>query len=252
MTMDDMRNYRVSWPQPLVARYSGADVHTVGLPAYGGAHVHQALNLMDLMDVRAYGHYAGSPEALFRLIQACTALRTRSFWAMESVEVPGVDLTLAARATRASAVALWEAARQGRIPDALVPPVTPAGGAGGRQSGWSSDHHQRSAHACRSSADLRQFGRRRSSGSTGAGAPAATVPAIASLWRHQAVQHPADARAGSAVQGRWRGIPGSGVLPDSGYRNHQQPQHRIGGPTEGRAVSGGGIVQRLNDTKHFI
>lgn len=46
---------------------------------------------------------------------------------MESLEVPGVDLTLAARATRASAVSLWEAARQGRIPDALVPPVTPAG-----------------------------------------------------------------------------------------------------------------------------
>ncbi|MYB07317.1 MAG: hypothetical protein F4Y24_13280 [Gemmatimonadetes bacterium] len=127
MTMDDMRNYRVSWPEPLVARYSGVDVHTVGLPAYGGAHVHQALNLMDLMDVGAYGHYAESPEALFRLIQACTALRTRSFWAMESLEVPGVDLSLAARATRASATALWEAAREGRIPDALVPPVTPAG-----------------------------------------------------------------------------------------------------------------------------
>ena len=57
------------------------------------------------MDVRAYGHYTESSQALFRLIQACTALRTRSFWAMESVEVPGVDLSLAARASRSSATA---------------------------------------------------------------------------------------------------------------------------------------------------
>ena len=128
MTMDDMRSYRATTPDPLVAQYGDHEVHTVGLPAYGGAHVLQSLNLMDVMGVRDHGHYGESPEALFGLIQAATALRTRIFWAMESAEVPGVDLSLESRPKKTTAEALWRAARRGQVPDALLP------------SGAASDH----------------------------------------------------------------------------------------------------------------
>lgn len=120
LTMDDMRNYRVMWPEPLATGYGDFDVHTVGLPAYGGAHVLQALNLMDVMGVREHGHYSRSPEALYELIQAATALRTRSFWAMESLQVPGVDLSLASRPRKSTAEALWQAAQRGQVPQALL------------------------------------------------------------------------------------------------------------------------------------
>lgn len=126
ITMDDMRNFRVMFPEPASTRYGEHDVHTIGLPAYGGINVLQGLNLMDVMGVRDYGHYNQSPDALFRLIQAGTALRTRIFWAMESKEVPGIDLSLASRSKKSVAEALWQAAQEGRIPDALLPPPTPS------------------------------------------------------------------------------------------------------------------------------
>jgi gamma-glutamyltranspeptidase/glutathione hydrolase len=63
---------------------------------------------------------------MFWLIQSATAFRTRMFWAMESLEVPGVDLSLPTRHTRATAEALWKAAQDGRIPSALVPGGTPS------------------------------------------------------------------------------------------------------------------------------
>ncbi len=126
ITMEDMRNYQVMFPEPASTRYGNRDVHTVGLPAYGGIHVLQSLNLMDVMGMRDHGHYAQSPDALFRLIQAGTALRTRIFWAMESKEVPGIDLSLAERYRKSTAEALWQAAQEGRIPDALLPPPTPS------------------------------------------------------------------------------------------------------------------------------
>jgi len=120
ITMGDMKRYQVMWPEPISTTYGGNKVYTVGLPAYGGVNVLQGLNLMELTGVRNYGHYTESPEALFWLIQSATAFRTRSFWAMESREVEGVDLSLPLRYKRSTAEALWRAAQDGRIPWALM------------------------------------------------------------------------------------------------------------------------------------
>ena len=109
ITMGDMKRYQVMWPEPISTTYGGNKVYTVGLPAYGGVNVLQGLNLMELTGVRNYGHYTESPEALFWLIQSATAFRTRSFWAMESREVEGVDLSLPLRYKRSTAEALWRA-----------------------------------------------------------------------------------------------------------------------------------------------
>ena len=127
ITMDDMRNYKVLWPEPLSTTYGDNEVFTVGLPAYGGIGVLQGLNLMELTGVRNYGHYTESPQALFWLIQSATAFRTRSFWAMESKEVPGVDLSLVSRHKRSTAEALWQAAQEGKIPWAILPEGKPSG-----------------------------------------------------------------------------------------------------------------------------
>jgi len=126
ITMDDMRSYQVMWPDPITTSYGDHVVHTVGLPAYGGVGVLQALNLTELTGVRNYGHYTVSPEAMFWLIQSATAFRTRMFWAMESLEVPGIDLSLPTRHTRGTAEALWRAAQDGKIPSALMPDGAPS------------------------------------------------------------------------------------------------------------------------------
>jgi len=125
ITMDDMRNYKVMWPEPIKTTYGDYEVHTVGLPAYGGVGVLQSLNLMDLTGVGDYGHYTKSPQALFWLIQSATAFRTRLFWVMESREVPGIDLRLESRHMRNTAEALWKAAQEGKIPWALMPEGSP-------------------------------------------------------------------------------------------------------------------------------
>ncbi|MBN1221825.1 MAG: gamma-glutamyltransferase [Candidatus Aminicenantes bacterium] len=126
ITMDDMRNYKVMWAAPISTTYGDHEIYTVGLPAYGGVDVLQGLNLMELTGVRSYGHYTESPDALFWLIQSATAFRTRSFWAMESKEVPGVDLRLPSRYKRSTAEALWQAAQNGKIPWALMPKGKPS------------------------------------------------------------------------------------------------------------------------------
>ena len=112
MTAKDLRDYRPLWCEPLATDYNGFRVHCHGLPANGGVHVIEALNVLDTANVRSLGRYSKSPKAFFWLTQI-NRLAYMSFLTPEQLKraVPGINLSLASRCTKKTAGALWARAR---------------------------------------------------------------------------------------------------------------------------------------------
>lgn len=62
LSMEDMRSYEALVAEPVHSTYNGFDVYGHGLPAQGGVHVAEVLNLAEAAGLREMGHYAKSPE----------------------------------------------------------------------------------------------------------------------------------------------------------------------------------------------
>jgi len=78
MTMEDMKKYNAIWPEPLEIDYSGCKIYAPGLPAQGGVHVAEALNVATQAGLAGRGHYSESAESFFWLSQI-TNLMALSF-----------------------------------------------------------------------------------------------------------------------------------------------------------------------------
>jgi gamma-glutamyltranspeptidase / glutathione hydrolase len=73
VTLKDMNDYRAIWSEPTQTNYHGYRVYSLGLPSGGGVDAIEALNLLEAADLKQYGHYTASPEALYEFIQICRA-----------------------------------------------------------------------------------------------------------------------------------------------------------------------------------
>jgi gamma-glutamyltranspeptidase/glutathione hydrolase len=122
MTLEDMRNYRVLWSDPLEIDYGGCRIYTQGLPAQGGVHLAEALHVASLAGLSAMGHYAESPLAFFWLSQI-TNLMALSFMPPQAVSslLGGADGSLAARAGEDHARRIWSLMSAGRFPLTKLP-----------------------------------------------------------------------------------------------------------------------------------
>ncbi len=69
MTMADLEAYQVIWGEPAHTRFRGFDVYAIGSPNLGGMNLVEALNLVELADLRRLGHYTESPDALYQLMR---------------------------------------------------------------------------------------------------------------------------------------------------------------------------------------
>jgi gamma-glutamyltranspeptidase/glutathione hydrolase len=122
MTSADMKHYQVLWPEPLAIDYGGCRIHVPGLPAQGGVHVAEALNVAARANLSHRGHYAESPESFFWLSQITNLM------ALSYVPAPiatqmlgGADGSLAARAGEDHAGRVWSLMSAGRLPLTRVP-----------------------------------------------------------------------------------------------------------------------------------
>jgi gamma-glutamyltranspeptidase/glutathione hydrolase len=122
MTMEDMESYEATWTEPLEISYGGHVIYAHGLPAQGGAHLAEVLNIAALAGIAEMGHYSESPEAFFWLSQM-TNLFGLSFLPEASVSMilGGGDASLAARATVEHAERVWEKMSTGTMPMAKMP-----------------------------------------------------------------------------------------------------------------------------------
>jgi gamma-glutamyltranspeptidase/glutathione hydrolase len=122
ISLDDMSAYRVIWSAPMHTTFRGYELFTAGLPSLGGVNLVQAFNLLEAAGFPERGDYASDPEALFWFmqIQRLMVLGVLSPELLEQL-LPGVDLSPASRATKATAAALWQALETGRLPLTNLP-----------------------------------------------------------------------------------------------------------------------------------
>lgn len=113
MTMKDMQDYKVIWSKPVRSTYKDFEVYAYGMPASGGVHTVEALNLLELADLRQFGmRHWESPEALKWFSHILRVSSLSSFTAEErEKEYPGIDLSLASRATKGTAKWIWDKIR---------------------------------------------------------------------------------------------------------------------------------------------
>ena len=127
LSMEDMRSYEALVADPVHSTYNGFDVYGHGLPAQGGVHVAEVLNLAEAAGLRDMGHYAKSPEAFFWVNQM-TNLMGIVFLPepMRRALYGDLDATLAGRTGKENAEGLWARMQSGIAPLTKVPtPVDP-------------------------------------------------------------------------------------------------------------------------------
>jgi gamma-glutamyltranspeptidase / glutathione hydrolase len=109
MTLADMKAYRPIWSEPVQTNYHGYQVYGLGHPSLGGVTMVEILNLLEVADLRQYGHYTTSPEALYQFIQICRSLYL-TFQPPEFIKkrAPELDLSPESRLKKETARLIWK------------------------------------------------------------------------------------------------------------------------------------------------
>ncbi len=121
MTQEDLEKYRVLWTNPLKVKYSEYDVFVPGLPAQGGVHIAESLNLLSVSNLKEKGHYTKSPESFFWLSNFNTIFAL-SFVPRESqVTLLGMEAPMEYRCQPQFAKKLWTKMNEESLPFAPKP-----------------------------------------------------------------------------------------------------------------------------------
>jgi gamma-glutamyltranspeptidase/glutathione hydrolase len=109
MTLADLKAYRAIWSEPLQTSYRGYQIYSLGLPSLGGVNTIEAFNLLESADLKQYGHYTTSPEALYEFIRICRAGYFLSLFPTDTIKMylPDLDLAPESRVKKESARLLW-------------------------------------------------------------------------------------------------------------------------------------------------
>ncbi|MBW2370852.1 MAG: gamma-glutamyltransferase, partial [Deltaproteobacteria bacterium] len=120
LTLADMAAYDVIWGEPDHGTYHGYDVYVHGQPAFGGVNTIEALNLAEAAGLSGMGHYAESPEALFRLPQVFKVAASTMFGADAVANALEMDFSPQTRLTKTHAAKLWKVMDSGSFPGVIV------------------------------------------------------------------------------------------------------------------------------------
>jgi gamma-glutamyltranspeptidase/glutathione hydrolase len=122
MTMDDLARYSVIWSDPVETAYGGYRIFAPGLPAQGGVHIAEALNVAAQAGLSGMGHYSESGKAFFWLSQI-TNLMVLSFLPPQTVSaiLGGADGSPAARTGEEHARRVWSLMSASKFPLTKVP-----------------------------------------------------------------------------------------------------------------------------------
>ena len=69
ITFEDMKHYKAVWEEPLHTTYGPYHVFAPGISSWGGVNTIEAVNLLEVADLKKYGHYTTSAKALLWLTQ---------------------------------------------------------------------------------------------------------------------------------------------------------------------------------------
>jgi len=93
ITMDDLSSYRPMWTEPLRIPYGGYEVVSLGPPNIGGLMTLGSLKLAEVAEIKKYGHYTKSADALYYLIQTSRMQYGYTYMPAENRRriFPGID-----------------------------------------------------------------------------------------------------------------------------------------------------------------
>ena len=109
ITMKDLQDYEVSWSEPARGAYKDFEIYALAEPAWGGTHIVEGLNLLELADLgRMAEHHHDSGQAMYWFGQI-SQLKNLSYFSPEyrSFLYPGIDLSLAARRSKETSSWIW-------------------------------------------------------------------------------------------------------------------------------------------------
>jgi gamma-glutamyltranspeptidase / glutathione hydrolase len=103
ITLQDMKNYHVIWDEPLQSSFRDCKVYALGISSHGGVAMIEALNLLELANLKSLGHWTNSPESLFWFNQIAACNDYLCF----SPTVDGKLLSPELRAKRETSAWIW-------------------------------------------------------------------------------------------------------------------------------------------------
>lgn len=118
ITTQDMKNYKANWEEPLQTTYREYRVYAPGLSAWGGVNSIEGLNLLELANLKQFGHYTTSPKSLLWLMEIAQCQKLTWQWQ----EYTEKDLSPKSRATKQTAAWIWQQMQSGKwrwLPDAM-------------------------------------------------------------------------------------------------------------------------------------
>lgn len=118
ITLEDMKHYQAIWEEPLQTTYRGCSVFAPGISAWGGVNTIEALNLLELANLKQYGHYTTSPKSLLWLTQIADVYHLT--WRLP--KAPRHDLSRKSRATKETSAWIWREMQNGtweRLPKGM-------------------------------------------------------------------------------------------------------------------------------------
>jgi gamma-glutamyltranspeptidase / glutathione hydrolase len=118
ITRKDMTNYQARWEEPLQTTYREYQVFAPSLSTWGGVNNIEALNLLELVDLKSSGSYTTSPRSLLWLMQIAECHKMT--WYQHGLS--GRDLSPKSRATKETAAWIWSQMQSGKwawLPDGV-------------------------------------------------------------------------------------------------------------------------------------
>jgi gamma-glutamyltranspeptidase/glutathione hydrolase len=118
ITRQDMTNYQARWEEPLQTTFREYQVFAPSLSTWGGVNNVEALNLLELADLKSSGPYTTSPRSLLWLMQIAESHKMT--WYQHGLS--GRDLSLKSRTTKETAAWIWSQMQSGKwawLPDGV-------------------------------------------------------------------------------------------------------------------------------------
>ena len=104
ITLEDMKRYKAIWEKPLETSYREYRVYAPGISAWGGVNTIEGLNLLELANLKQWGHYTQSAESLLWLVHISRVHHLT--W--RQPESARHDLSPKSRVTKETSAWIWQ------------------------------------------------------------------------------------------------------------------------------------------------
>ncbi len=118
ITRQDMQNYKATWAEPLQTTYRDYQVYAPGVSSWGGVNTVEGMHLLELANLKQYGHYTTSPRSLFWFMEIVACQKLTWQWP----EFTERDLSPQSRATKQTSAWIWQQMQNGKwrwLPDTM-------------------------------------------------------------------------------------------------------------------------------------